>query len=95
MIQTLARWSLLVLALMLGPGMALATAGELLELADSSAQGSPDTIAATQPEPLEKTDVSSTHHQCFQQTRFPPRRAKKKPIPASSNSQATPQDRNG
>mgnify|MGYP001589482614 CR=1 FL=1 len=95
MIRTLAPRSLLVLALMLGPEISSATAGELTAPPGSSAQGSPEALAATQPEPLENTTVSSTHHQCFQQTRFPPRRAKKKPIPASSNSQATPQDRNG
>ncbi len=84
MLRTLVQRSWLVLALMLDPGIALATAEELLEPAGSSAQGSPEAIATTQPEPLEKTPVSSTHHQCFQQTRFLPRPAKKKPAPSSS-----------
>ena len=94
MIHTLAPRSLLVLALMLGPGVAFATAGELLDPAGLPAQESPEVTTAAQPEPVDNPRVTSTHHQCFQQSRFPPRRAKKKPA-SSSSSHASPQDRSG
>lgn len=87
--------SLLVLMFTLCSSVAPVIAGEPVESASSSAQESLEVTAAVQPEPLEKPRAASTHHQCFQQTRFPPRRAKKKPAPSSSSSQAGPQEQSG
>lgn len=59
--------------------------------------GSPVSVEATDPPAEHDAPVASSPppHQCFQQSRFLPRRAKKKPAPSSPSSQATPQDRNG
>ena len=92
MTRTYAHRSLLVLVLMVGPGVAFVSAGEP---AGSPSQESLEAATATQPDQLDKPKVSSSHHQCFQQTRFPPRRAKKKSAPSSSSSQAGPQERSG
>ena len=94
MVRALAQRSLLVLMLMLGSGVALATADEPVELTGSSAQGPLDATTATQREPYEKPEISSSHHQCYQQSRFPQRRAKKKST-SSPSSQASSQDRQG
>ena len=85
---------LLVLVLTIGSGIVPATAGEPVEPAGLPAQESPEVTTAAQPEPVDNPRVTSTHHQCFQQSRFPPRRAKKKPA-SSSSSHASPQDRSG
>ncbi len=88
MIRVLAQ--LLVLVLTIGSSMVPATAGEPAESAGSAAQGSLEATTAAQPEPVDKSRAASAHHQCFQQTRFPPRRVKKHPQPSSG-----PQDRRG
>lgn len=82
MMRALAPRSLLVLVMMLGSDIVPAIANEPIQSAGSPAQGSQKSTAAMQPEQDDTLRVSSTHHQCYQQTRFPQRRAKKTPAPS-------------
>ncbi len=70
---------LVLLAVVLGGG-SLVGAAEPVAAQDSQA------TVTTQPKDLGKTTDASTHCQCFQQTRFPPRRAKKNQAPSSDSS---------